>query len=101
MSLREHIKCEERVKRISACNYFAKIARQRCRIARHITDLLWSKLQDSVNNARLCAGPGRVEQKEIYLECGGLTPLFRSGRCDFSIQPLTNICVIDLSVHQT
>ena len=66
MSLREHIKCAERVKRISACNYFAKIARQRRRIARHVADLLWTKLQDSVNNSRLGAG-AQVSQAKLSL----------------------------------
>ena len=79
MSLREHIKCAERVKRISACNYFAKIARQRCWIARHVTDLLWTNLQDSVNNSRLCTDAWRIEQKEINLECAG-----RDGALDVS-----------------
>src|SRR5436305_12422159 len=80
MSLREHIKCVERVKRISACNYFAKIARQRCRIARHITELFWSKLQDSVNNSRLCTDAWRIEQKEINVECAG-----RAGALDVTL----------------
>jgi hypothetical protein len=61
MSLREHIKCGEGVKRISACNYFAKIARQRRWIARDIADLLWLKLQNSVNNSRFSARARRVE----------------------------------------
>jgi hypothetical protein len=81
MSLREHIKCAERVKRISACNYFAKIARQRRRITRHVADSLWTNLQDAVNDSRLGAGAWRVEQKEINLECAG-----RDGALDVSLE---------------
>src|ERR1051325_5351468 len=60
MSLREHIKRSERVKRITHCNYLAKIARQRRRIARHIADVLWSKLQDSANDSRFRAHARRI-----------------------------------------
>src|SRR4051794_24790215 len=69
MGLREHIKHGERVKRITTCNYLAKIARERRRIARDIADLLWTKLQDSANDARFCAHARRIEQKKINLGC--------------------------------
>ena len=71
MSLREHIKRENRVKRISASKNLAEITRQRGGIARDITDSLWFKLQDSANDPRLSAGARRIEQNEISLECAG------------------------------
>src|SRR5437762_7562892 len=65
MSLREHIKSDDGVNNISACNYLAKIARQRGGIARHVANSFWLKLQDSANHARFSAGARRVEQYEI------------------------------------
>ena len=79
MSLREHIKYGDGVKRISACNYFAKISRQRRRITRDVADSFWPNLQNAVNDSRFSAGTRRVEQKEVNLECAGL-----DGALDFT-----------------
>src|SRR5205085_2035321 len=65
MSLREHIKCENRVKRISACNYLAKIAGQRGRIARDVADAFRLQFKNAGDNARLSACARRVEQHKI------------------------------------
>src|SRR5216683_7291854 len=65
MGLREHIKTDDGVKRITAGQQLVEVARQRGRITRDVANLLRRDRQNSFNDTAFRAGARRVEQEQL------------------------------------